>query len=30
MKRILLRHTSYEVADIDTQLLGHKWLAGKG
>ena len=25
-----LHHTSYEVEDLDTQLLGHDWLAKKG
>ena len=25
-----LHHTSYEVADFDTQLLGHEWLAARG
>lgn len=25
-----MHHTSYEVEDFDTQLLGHEWLASKG
>ena len=30
VKKIFLHHTSYEVEDFDTQLLGHQWLAKKG
>ncbi|KAH7126057.1 Glyoxalase/Bleomycin resistance protein/Dihydroxybiphenyl dioxygenase [Dactylonectria macrodidyma] len=30
VKKIFVHHTSYEVADFDTQLLGHEWLARKG
>ncbi|UKZ94622.1 uncharacterized protein TrAFT101_009479 [Trichoderma asperellum] len=30
VKKTFVHHTSYEVADFDTQLLGHDWLAKKG
>ncbi|KAH6615403.1 Glyoxalase/Bleomycin resistance protein/Dihydroxybiphenyl dioxygenase [Boeremia exigua] len=30
VKKTFLHHTSFEVADFDTQLLGHDWLAKKG
>ncbi|KAH7014746.1 Glyoxalase/Bleomycin resistance protein/Dihydroxybiphenyl dioxygenase [Ilyonectria destructans] len=30
VKKTFLHHTSYEVADFDTQLIGHDWLAKKG
>ncbi|KAJ9148539.1 Glyoxalase/Bleomycin resistance protein/Dihydroxybiphenyl dioxygenase [Pleurostoma richardsiae] len=30
VKKIFLHHTSYEVADFDTQLIGHNWLAKQG
>lgn len=30
VKRTFMHHTSFEVADFDTQLLGHDWLAKKG
>ncbi|KAL6857604.1 hypothetical protein ACO1O0_005045 [Amphichorda felina] len=30
VKKTFLHHTSYEVADFDTQLIGHDWLASKG
>lgn len=30
VKRTYLHHTSYEVADFDTQLIGHDWLAKRG
>ncbi|KAB5511432.1 Glyoxalase/Bleomycin resistance protein/Dihydroxybiphenyl dioxygenase [Coniochaeta sp. 2T2.1] len=30
VKKIFCHHTSFEVADFDTQLLGHQWLADKG
>jgi hypothetical protein len=29
-KKTYLHHSSYEVADFDTQLIGHEWLAKKG
>jgi catechol 2,3-dioxygenase-like lactoylglutathione lyase family enzyme len=29
-ERDRMHHTSYEVEDFDTQLLGHQWLAKKG
>ncbi|KAH8899817.1 Glyoxalase/Bleomycin resistance protein/Dihydroxybiphenyl dioxygenase [Thozetella sp. PMI_491] len=30
VKKTFVHHTSYEVADFDTQLIGHNWLAEKG
>ncbi|GKT51987.1 metapyrocatechase 2 [Colletotrichum spaethianum] len=30
VKKAFCHHTSFEVADFDTQLLGHDWLAKKG
>ncbi|KAK5988568.1 Metapyrocatechase 2-like protein [Cladobotryum mycophilum] len=30
VKKIKMHHTSFEVEDFDTQLLGHEWLANKG
>lgn len=30
VKKTYLHHSSYEVADFDTQLIGHEWLAKKG
>jgi hypothetical protein len=30
VKKTYIHHSSYEVADFDTQLIGHQWLAGKG
>jgi catechol 2,3-dioxygenase-like lactoylglutathione lyase family enzyme len=30
VKKAFVHHTSFEVADFDTQLLGHDWLARKG
>lgn len=30
VRETYLHHTSYEVEDFDTQLLGHEWLAKKG
>ncbi|EOD52685.1 putative trihydroxytoluene oxygenase protein [Neofusicoccum parvum UCRNP2] len=30
VKKTFLHHSSYEVADFDTQLIGHEWLAKKG
>ncbi|CVL11522.1 related to 2,3-dihydroxybiphenyl-1,2-dioxygenase [Fusarium proliferatum] len=30
VKKIFCHHTSFEVADFDTQLLGHEYLASKG
>ncbi|ORX96761.1 Glyoxalase/Bleomycin resistance protein/Dihydroxybiphenyl dioxygenase [Clohesyomyces aquaticus] len=30
VKKSFMHHTSYEVADMDTQLLGHQWLAKNG
>ncbi|KFZ03501.1 hypothetical protein V502_10900 [Pseudogymnoascus sp. VKM F-4520 (FW-2644)] len=30
VKETFLHHTSYEVADFDTQLIGHEWLAKQG
>jgi hypothetical protein len=30
VKKTFCHHTSFEVADFDTQLLGHQWLAKKG
>lgn len=29
VKKAFCHHTSFEVADVDTQLLGHQWLASK-
>ena len=30
VKETYMHHSSYEVADFDTQLIGHEWLAKKG
>lgn len=30
VKKTFVHHTSFEVSDFDTQLLGHEWLAKKG
>jgi hypothetical protein len=30
VKKTYLHHSSYEVADFDTQLIGHNWLGKKG
>ncbi|KAJ6096514.1 Glyoxalase/Bleomycin resistance protein/Dihydroxybiphenyl dioxygenase [Penicillium sp. IBT 16267x] len=30
VKQTFVHHTSYEVADFDTQIIGHEWLAKKG
>ncbi|KAK4941707.1 hypothetical protein LTR10_018446 [Elasticomyces elasticus] len=30
VKKTYLHHSSYEVADFDTQLIGHEWLSKKG
>ena len=30
VKKAFCHHTSFEVADFDTQVLGHEWLANKG
>jgi Glyoxalase/Bleomycin resistance protein/Dioxygenase superfamily len=30
VKKTYIHHSSYEVADFDTQLIGHQWLAQKG
>ncbi|KAH8197715.1 hypothetical protein TruAng_008132 [Truncatella angustata] len=30
VKKTFVHHTSYEVADFDTQLIGHDWLAKQG
>jgi len=30
VKKSYIHHSSYEVADFDTQLLGHEWLTKKG
>ena len=30
VKKTYLHHTSYEVADFDTQLIGHEWMAKNG
>ncbi|KAH7246749.1 Glyoxalase/Bleomycin resistance protein/Dihydroxybiphenyl dioxygenase [Fusarium tricinctum] len=30
VKKTFLHHSSYEVADFDTQLLGHEWMGKKG
>jgi len=30
VKKTYMHHTSYEVADFDTQQIGHEWLAKKG
>ncbi|KIX07317.1 uncharacterized protein Z518_01970 [Rhinocladiella mackenziei CBS 650.93] len=30
VKQTYIHHSSYEVADFDTQLIGHEWLAKKG
>jgi hypothetical protein len=30
VKKSFIHHSSFEVADFDTQLLGHQWLAKKG
>ncbi|KAL6821543.1 Glyoxalase/Bleomycin resistance protein/Dihydroxybiphenyl dioxygenase [Trichoderma camerunense] len=30
VKKTFLHHTSYEVEDFDTQLIGHSWLAKRG
>lgn len=29
-KKTYIHHSSYEIADFDTQLMGHQWLAKKG
>lgn len=30
VKKTYVHHSSFEVADFDTQLIGHEWLAKKG
>lgn len=30
VKKSYVHHTSYEIADFDTQLIGHEWLAKQG